>query len=209
MLLLIFIKNSIPGKVKTRLARSIGDEAALRVYEQLLSHTRHIVTPLACTKMVCYSEAIPAQDGWPETEFRKAVQHGSDLGQRMQQAFDVSFRQGYTPVVIIGSDCAELTTNILQDAFAQLQTHDCVIGPARDGGYYLLGMHTFTPAVFQNKAWSTATVFADTLADLQQAGKSVFLLPVLSDIDTVEDLESLQLPGSFFFPPSVGNKRNT
>jgi rSAM/selenodomain-associated transferase 2 len=97
--------------------------------------------------------------------------------------------------VIIGSDCLELTAAIIEDAFSALERFDAVIGPARDGGYYLLGMKQFHPELFAGKQWSTSTVFQDTVADLRALGLAYTALPVLSDIDDIDDLRRSPLCG--------------
>ncbi len=184
--LLIFIKNSILGKVKTRLAKDVGNEEALRIYQQLLAHTQFITQDFPHDKFVYYSDFIPESDTW-NSNYQKALQTGNDLGQRMSKAFESAFQAGYQPVIIIGSDCPTLTSQHLETTLSHLQTHDFVIGPATDGGYYLLAMKAFTPIVFENKSWSTDTVLSSTLADMAQANQTVYLLPELSDIDTLAD----------------------
>lgn len=186
--LLIFVKNPVKGRVKTRLAKSIGEEKALIVYEALLEHTRQITTDLYPDKALFYSEFIPNTDLWENNVYQKYLQEGDDLGQRMAQAFQQSFEEGYEKVVIIGSDCWELTSEIIQEAFQELEKNDFVIGPAHDGGYYLLGMHYLEKSLFENKQWSTARVLKDTLTDFENLQGSFFLLKTLSDIDKVGDL---------------------
>lgn len=192
-LLLIFYRNPELGKVKTRLARTVGDERALSIYLQLAAHTRSVTEKLQFPKSVCYSQQVDRHDAWPTPEFQKQVQRGTDLGERMQYAFAEAFAAGYTRVCIIGTDCLQLTTPILEKAFEQLEQHDAVLGPAVDGGYYLLGLTHLYPEVFQNKRWSTQSVAADTLGDFRQLGLKYFLLPTLSDVDEAPDLEGTNL----------------
>jgi rSAM/selenodomain-associated transferase 1 len=106
----------------------------------------------------------------------------------MSYAFTEAFAAGARRVVIIGTDCPGLTASLLRQAFDQLATHDLIVGPATDGGYYLLGMSQLHAEVFANKQWSTATVLADTLADAARLGLDVAQLPTLSDIDSARDL---------------------
>ncbi|MGB1241357.1 MAG: TIGR04282 family arsenosugar biosynthesis glycosyltransferase [Chitinophagales bacterium] len=185
--LIIFIKNPIKGTVKTRLAKDAGDDKALEIYQELLVHTRHITTSLKVDKLLYYSNNIEGNDEWSNDIYQKNVQVIGGLGEKMMAAFQEAFEAGYQKVVIIGSDCIALDSNILQDAFRQLDTNDFVIGPTFDGGYYLIGMKTLLSDVFIEKKWSTESVFPDTLADLQKTQKSYFLLPQLSDIDYLED----------------------
>lgn len=116
------------------------------------------------------------------------MQVGNDLGIRMQNAFINTFEQGNEEVAIIGTDCLELTSAIIMNAFAWLKNHDVVIGPAKDGGYYLLAMKQMHPKLFKNIAWSTPVVLNQTLAICLQENLSVYQLPELSDIDKENDL---------------------
>lgn len=184
--LLIFTKNPILGKVKTRLAKTVGEERALQIYKALLKHTFEITQYAPCDKKVFYTDFIDEDDLW--NGFQKYMQIQGDLGQKMQAAFAEAFQEGYERVVIVGSDCFELTEKDVAQAFAALQSAQVVIGPARDGGYYLLGMTGLIPSLFAQKKWSTAEVLPSTLADLAQLGTKPFLLPERNDIDEWEDL---------------------
>ncbi len=184
--LIIFIKNPEKGKVKTRLAKTIGDDKALAIYKALLEHTRHIALSVNCSLHLFYSGYINQNDNWSANDFKKQLQVQGDLGYKMASAFRSVF-QHHQKVVIIGSDCASLTPSIVQEAFTQLDHHDFVIGPAEDGGYYLLGMSSFQPHVFNHIAWSTETVFQQTVEHVNQLNASFSLLPMLSDIDREED----------------------
>lgn len=184
--LLTFIKNPEKGKVKTRLAKTLGDDQALRIYLALLEHTRRIALSLDAERYVFYSSFVAEDDDWLARDFRQALQASGDLGQRMIAAFQTAFQE-YQKVVIIGSDCASLTSEIVEAAFQRLDDHDFVIGPAIDGGYYLLGMRSFEPTVFQEIEWSTESVFTETVARIKRLNKTYGLLPELSDIDYEED----------------------
>lgn len=198
--LLIFIRNPRLGQVKTRLATTIGQAAALAVYQQLLEHTRMVTRPLSCRKIVYYSEAIDEQDEW-DNAYQKKVQNGKDLGERMQRAFASAFDEGYHKAVIIGSDAYDLKTTHLEKAFSLLNEHDVVLGPATDGGYYLLGMKKLHVALFSGKNWGTPTVLAATLQDLRAL--RVAMLEPLNDLDTYEDLLQATAFHSFTQNPSV------
>lgn len=186
--LIIFVKNPVKGKVKTRLAKKIGGENALIIYNYLLDHTRKISSELSVNRYLFYDQDINLADKWPNENFKKHLQKGEDLGQRMQNAFKTVFDQGHQQVLIIGSDCIELDLSIINEAFTSLVKNDFVIGPAKDGGYYLLGMNSPEPALFENKKWSTNTVAADTLKEIKQLNKTCSILPPLSDVDTIDDL---------------------
>ncbi|MBA3664680.1 MAG: TIGR04282 family arsenosugar biosynthesis glycosyltransferase [Bacteroidetes bacterium] len=188
-LIIIFIKNPVAGKVKTRLAKTIGDEKALSIYNNLLEHTRTVTRKLNCDKIVFYSDFINNADDWDQNHFLKARQEGNDLGERMSNAFNFAFSTGYKKPLIIGSDCPDLNQEHIEKAFQHLNESEVVLGPAKDGGYYLLGMNQFYPELFSNKRWSTEHVMKDTLADISRLNLSVRLLPELTDIDEEKDME--------------------
>ncbi|HMP99749.1 MAG TPA: TIGR04282 family arsenosugar biosynthesis glycosyltransferase [Cyclobacteriaceae bacterium] len=187
-LLIIFYRNPELGKVKTRLAAGIGDEKALAVYYLLSKHTRDITEALLFDKVIFYTDYIDKEDSWSNVSFIKEVQPYGDLGKKMEQAFIWSFERKYEKVCIIGTDCFELNAAIINEAFDQLSKNDCVIGPAKDGGYYLLGMKKMYSELFKNKRWSTDEVYNQTIADFEKLKLSYYKLPLLSDIDTEEDL---------------------
>ncbi|QXP62979.1 TIGR04282 family arsenosugar biosynthesis glycosyltransferase [Polaribacter sp. HaHaR_3_91] len=186
-LLLIFTRNPELGKAKTRLAKTVGDEKALEIYKFLLEKTRNISSEVTSDKAVYYSVKIRENDIWDANSYQKHQQVGEDLGIRMLNAFKNSFDAGYKKVMIIGSDLYDLTSENIEDAFKKLDTNDVVLGPAEDGGYYLLGMNALQENIFKNKDWGTASVRKDTLTDLQD--KAVFLLEELNDVDVFEDIE--------------------
>jgi len=186
--LLLFIKNAIPGKTKTRLAASVGNEMALKMYHVLCGWTRDQSAALpAGTRYRYYSSEGLPDDAWPNDAFLKRLQHPGDLGERMLQGFREAFAAGHTKVVITGSDCPGIDTAYLASAFAALDDHDVVIGPALDGGYTLLGMRHLTPELFHDVAWSTETVLPTTIARAEAAGRSLIQLASLSDVDYLED----------------------
>ncbi|MGF7079116.1 TIGR04282 family arsenosugar biosynthesis glycosyltransferase [Mucilaginibacter sp. UYCu711] len=187
--LIIFVRHPELGKVKTRLAKVIGDEKALEVYKLLLQHTRQITLPLNCRKFIYYADGVPEHDSWTDPGYTKRQQFGNDLGQRMANAFGELFEQGFKRVLIIGSDCYQLRTAILDDAIALLNGHHAVVGPTFDGGYYLLGMNHFIPELFKDKAWSTDQVYQQTIKDLNDLSQSFIMLDKLHDVDEAADLE--------------------
>jgi hypothetical protein len=186
-LLLIFTRNPELGKVKTRLAKRVGAETALSIYTFLLHKTRDIVSKVASDKAIYYSVCIREKDLWNATVFQKHQQIGADLGIRMLHAFKNGFTAGYKKILIIGSDLYDLTPEIIEKAFTELSKNDVVIGPAEDGGYYLLGMKSLHSKIFKNKDWGTDTVRKKTLEDLKD--KKVLLLQELNDVDIFEDIE--------------------
>ena len=185
--LIIFIKNPQLGRVKTRLAKSTGDVTALAVYHKLLAHTRNTALNTDCNRYLFYDTAITEQDEWSTELFNKDVQATGDLGERMHTAFKTCLALN-DKVVIIGSDCPEITSEIIETAFRRLDLADVVIGPTLDGGYYLLGMKKSHSELFMDMKWSTATVFSDTIERIQQKGSLYSKMPILSDLDNIEDL---------------------
>lgn len=186
-LLLVFTRNPELGKAKTRLAKTVGDATALEIYKFLLERTRDIAGKVSSDKAVYYSVKIRDADIWDATIFQKHQQVGQDLGIRMLNAFKNGFEAGYEKVMVIGSDLYDLSSETIEKAFVALDKNDVVIGPAEDGGYYLLAMNSLHTAVFHNKEWGTETVRKDTLANLQD--KKVLLLSELNDVDVFEDIE--------------------
>jgi uncharacterized protein len=185
--LIIFTRNPQLGKVKTRLAKTVGDEKALQVYKDLLFHTMIETQNLDCDKFVFYDENIETNDIWSGTLYEKKLQFGSHLGAKMQNAFQTLFDLGYQNCIIIGSDLFDLEANHISEAFNKLESNDVIIGPAEDGGYYLLGLKKVISSIFKNKNWGTSTVLSDTLKDLENY--KIEFLETLNDIDTFEDLE--------------------
>lgn len=187
--LIIFMKKPVPGKVKTRLAKKIGFDAATEVYKQLLNKTKEEVRYVDTDVFVFYHPEIIEFDMWNNINVHKVLQSAGDLGVKMKNAFQHVFRQGYDKAVIIGTDCYELTYAHMNQAFDQLQSNDVVFGPSNDGGYYLLGMNRFIPQLFENKPWSTPEVLHYSVMDCNRLRKRYSLLPVLIDIDEWEDLQ--------------------
>ncbi|MCP9236380.1 TIGR04282 family arsenosugar biosynthesis glycosyltransferase [Lewinella sp. JB7] len=186
--LLIMVKNPVAGRTKTRLAQDVGHEKALEMYRVLMRHTRDQAAGLkGVTRYLHYSERVDVADDWPNDDFIKLVQMGPGLGERMAAAFDRAFARDHDRVVIIGSDCPGVTTELLNNAFAALADHEVVIGPALDGGYYLLGMRHPHPELFAGMEWSTAEVLEQTLARTRERGLTVKQLAALSDVDHLED----------------------
>ena len=188
--LLIFARHPVLGQGKTRLAGTIGPAAALRVYHELLARTRAAADGVAAAKTLWLAgDPPPAGPAFPEwAGYAQRPQPAGDLGQRMHEAFAAAFAAGATAALLIGTDCPELTADHLRAAFQQLATHDVVVGPALDGGYYLLGLKSLTLDFFLNKPWSTPAVLAATLADADRLSLRVARLPALADVDTADDL---------------------
>ena len=194
--LIVFTRNQELGKCKTRLAATIGDKSALDVYRFLLDHTVKITSPLSADVYVYYSEKIREIDIWDTSIFRKKQQQGLDLGAKMQHAFTEVFGMGYQKAIIIGSDMYDINTQDLEDAFLTLEHNNFVVGPAQDGGYYLLGMKQLKTSLFKNKKWGTTTVLSDTLQNLTL--EKVSILPEKNDVDYFEDIRDIAVFEKFF-----------
>lgn len=186
-LLLIFTKNPVAGKVKTRLAKDLGDDKALEIYKFLLEHSAAFTSSVNAEKHVYYSDSITDQDIWDNKIYKKKLQSGAHLGKRMENAFKNGFEENHEKIIVIGSDMYDIQAGDIEEAFRQLENHDYVIGPASDGGYYLFGMKSLNLKVFKNKDWGTSSVLKDTLKDLQK--EDVKLLETRNDVDLLEDIE--------------------
>ena len=180
-------KFPILGKVKTRLAKDLGDDKALEIYIQLLQKTISSVEKFLGEKYIFF-DTYPKPLAYIDSEkFCIRQQSDGDLGNRMKQAFiDIQKENSYS--IIIGSDCPNLSVTHLEQALESLSQNDYVIGPAIDGGYYLLGLKKITPEIFDLKAWSHDKVMEDTIKIIEQTGSTYLLLEKLKDVDTVEDL---------------------
>ncbi|MGS0748774.1 TIGR04282 family arsenosugar biosynthesis glycosyltransferase [Halpernia sp. GG3] len=189
--LIIFAKNKIEGQVKTRLAATLGNEMAMEIYNQLLETLYQNIQFLEAEKFVYYSSFIE-DDIWRNDFYDKKIQTGDDLGERMRNAFAKVFKNtdnfSDQKVILIGTDCPDVNHNILETAYEKLKDFDIVIGPALDGGYYLLGMKSENSFLFKNIKWSTDQVLSQTIEHLKENNLSYFLLPELSDIDEEKDL---------------------
>lgn len=219
--LVVFVKAPIAGKVKTRLAATIGNEAALEAYCLIAEHVVHGVrgsensqttAPIGIAyesyDVLLFVDSEESQlpvAGWLGGELR--VQRGSDLGERLVHAFEDCFKV-YERVVVIGSD-APFVSPLANDAFVALQRHDCVLGPAFDGGYYLVGLNRDTRnwrELFDDIPWSTSSVFVETVRNARAAGGiDVHLLRAMHDLDTASDMRAISLA----YPDSDLGKRLT
>jgi hypothetical protein len=189
-LLLIFTRNPELGKGKRRLAATVGDESALNIYQFLLNHTVKITSNLYAEKLVYYSEEIWENDIWDNKRFGKKLQIGIDLGARMANAFQEGFQNEFQKIIVIGSDMFDLSQEDIEQAFKALEKNDFVVGPAEDGGYYLLGMKNYMPELFKNKKWGTDTVLKETLTNLKD--RKTALLETRNDVDYYEDIKDIE-----------------
>lgn len=188
----IMVKNPEPGKVKVRLAQSIGEVAATRLYQAFIRDTLATVKALDIPYHIAVHppESQEQLARWLGTSHRYIHQKGADLGERLHSGFVTMFEKKYHQGIALASDCPDLPIEILQAAVSNLKTHGAVIGPASDGGYYAIGFtaNRFNPNAFRNISWSTNTVFKETLLRIQSETHHVHVLPEWQDIDTQSDL---------------------
>ncbi|MBL1280129.1 MAG: TIGR04282 family arsenosugar biosynthesis glycosyltransferase [Fluviicola sp.] len=170
-LLIIFAKNIKLGKVKTRLAKTIGGEGAFEVYKHLVEMLERTTSKITNCDIHIYFSDVIIEEKWPNQQ--KFVQKGDDLGERMFNALKNGFDAGYSNVVGVGTDIPDLDEVIIQNGFDALQKNDTVFGPAEDGGYYLIGMNQLLPFVFENKPWSTEGLLDLTIEEIE---KKAFLV---------------------------------
>jgi len=193
---LLFVRYPEAGRVKTRLIPALGAEGAAGLYERMAGEVARRVGAwqrpgLRRVAVVEPAERAAAVGGWLGEGFAVAPQAAGDLGARLTTAFDEAFAVGARRVVAIGTDCLDLTTELLGEAFGALTGVDAVVGPAFDGGYYLIGLRRPILAAFAAIPWSSPETFTVTLDRLQGAGASIHLLPPLRDLDTPDDLDAL------------------
>jgi rSAM/selenodomain-associated transferase 1 len=194
--LLFFVRYPEAGRVKTRLIPALGAEGAAALYERMAAAIAARVGALRRPglrrlALVGPREQRAAVGAWLGDGFVVEAQVDGDLGVRLAAAFASAFAGGARRVVAVGSDCLDLTSELLGEAFDALGHVDSVIGPALDGGYYLIGLRRPMPGMFAGIPWSTPDTRTVTLDRLNAAGASVHLLPPLRDLDTAEDLKAL------------------
>lgn len=208
---LVFLKQPIKGKVKTRIAQACGDAEAVRIYKALV---REVLSKVWRTTEydihVCFApkEKEAEIQEWiealltelePNQNSRRAVEYHAQceggLGNRLEHAFQSTFLQGYKKVAAIGTDCPQIKVDTLLDAFNQCESYDFTFGPTEDGGYYLIAMKEFSSVPFRNIPWSSEQTLEATLDQAHTNALSSTLLPPLFDIDYHEDwLRLLALP---------------
>jgi rSAM/selenodomain-associated transferase 1 len=196
---IIFLKYPRPGKVKTRISGKIGNAKAVRIYKTMATRiTGNIGRPnphYASQLFVDIKAGVPYVKRWLKPERPLLLQKGKGLGKRMDNAFRLVFRKQFEKALLVGTDVPALNRGLIRKAFSALEKTDAVIGPAMDGGYYLIGLKRPCPALFSDIPWSTPRVLPLTLKRLKQQGMSYVLLRPLRDVDTVEDLKYENLSG--------------
>ena len=193
--LLVFTRYPELGKAKTRLIPALGVQGATELHRQLAEwaiaqgrqlQDRH----RGKIQLVVYftGSTLQAMKTWLGADLVYRSQAQGELGERLYRAIDQGFREGIEHIVVIGTDCPHLTSELLTQAFHALVSHDIVLGPAADGGYYLIGLSRPIAQLFQGIDWGTSNVLAQTLNIANSLALSYSLLPILADIDRPEDL---------------------
>ena len=193
--LLLFIRYPEPGRVKTRLAARIGADEAAELYRNFILDILATLERCGLPLRIYFSpaEKKAALVAWLGPGYAFTPQRDAGLGIRMRFAFEEAFAEGFPRGILLGSDVPDLPLSVLKEAVDVLQRRDAVIGPARDGGYYLIGFRkeSFPPDVFDGLPWGTAVVLQETMARLEAHGRRIHLLPEWQDVDTAKDLAAL------------------
>lgn len=194
--LIIFTRYPQPGQTKTRLIPAIGEEGAAKLHRQMAQHTvktgRELMQSRSISLEVRYTGATLSQmQDWLGTDLTYNQQGTGELGDRLIQSFQAGFEGEKSAIIIVGTDCLELSIDILNKAFETLKQQKLVIGKAQDGGYYLIGLSQLIPELFQEIDWGTERVFQQTIQRCQPLNLSWGNLPQLSDIDRPEDLNKI------------------
>jgi uncharacterized protein len=187
--LIIFVNNS-NSTSESPLAEELGEKKTLVIQKTLTQITRSITDQLPYTKILFYSDFIDENDSWDNAIYHKQLQTGKDMGERMRNAFEFAFQLEEPPIrqaSLIWGDISELTLWHLTKSYYALDTHDCVLGPTNQGGYYLLGMKTLIEEVFQNKQWTSPNLIRTTCDQIHELRKSYYLLPNIPDTNSVEN----------------------
>lgn len=199
--LIIFTRYPKPGTTKTRLIAALGAEGAANIQSQMtkitITKAKKLSNMMSLLVEVRFAGGnLQLMKNWLrddlELDLKYQEQGTGDLGERITRAFESAFNQGVKSVVVIGTDCPSLTHEIMLEAFTKLTKSDVIIGPATDGGYYLIGLKKIIPELFQGINWGTSEVLSKTVAIAQNLNLAIDYLPELSDIDRPEDLEKLQ-----------------
>ena len=190
---LVFVRAPEKGKVKTRLSKILGNGIVLGLYQSFVADIIATLQTGRYTFRICYHppDAGDKVADWIGRKYVLVPQRGNHIGQRMANAFRKTFADGFEHVLLIGTDLPDLPVAVIDEAFESLEKNGAVIGPALDGGYYLIGFqsNTFLPAVFERIPWGTQQVFERTIEIFEKNHLQVYRLPKWRDIDLYEDLK--------------------
>jgi rSAM/selenodomain-associated transferase 1 len=192
---ILFVRSPERGRVKSRLAAAIGDKMALETYKRFVLDILDTLREGSYPFRIFFYPGGSREEmaNWLGKDFVYVPQQGSDIGEKMENAFVQSFSMGAEKVVLIGSDIPDLPGSLIDRAFSSLDEGDAVLGPASDGGYYLIGFKAFSflPAVFHGIPWSTPFVYRGTIEVFHRSRSRVRTLPQWNDVDTLDDLRAL------------------
>jgi rSAM/selenodomain-associated transferase 1 len=195
--ILLFVKYPENGGVKTRLAKSIGDAAAVSLYKCFVEDILSSLQGLNAHIWICYypESAKDDMDIWLGSSYFYVLQKGGNLGKRMQHCFKSSFDKGFEKTIVLASDIPEISENIINNAFKILEDKDAVIGPSYDGGYYLAGFNkkSYTTEIFDDISWSTKFVYEETLRKIEAYNLQYSVLDKINDMDTIEDIRKFSI----------------
>ncbi|MDH4332132.1 MAG: TIGR04282 family arsenosugar biosynthesis glycosyltransferase [Desulfobulbaceae bacterium] len=194
--LILFTRYPVPGRTKTRLIPALGAEGAAglqrRMSETLIAHMAQFAHNYPVTPEIRFTDGNQeAMQNWLSSDIPCVAQGDGNLGDRLRRAFAQAFAQGVGRVVVIGADCPGLSPALFAQAFNALARQDLVLGPARDGGYYLLGLRRPAPSLFSDIPWGSGEVLAATLKQAQALNLTTHFLEALADVDRPEDLRHL------------------
>lgn len=185
---IVFARAPQPAAAKTRLVPALGVEGAHRLYTAMFADTLALAERSSAVRLLSVAGELASREaaGWPVVR-----QPDATFGERLAWTFAQAFARGASRCVLIGADAPQMPVERLDAAFAGLRTHDVVIGPTHDGGYYLLGLRVPSPWIFEGIAWSTASVFDETLGLMRRRGCGSLVLPEEFDVDTPDEARRL------------------
>jgi uncharacterized protein len=195
---IVFTRYPEAGKVKTRLIPALGEEGAANLHQKMAEHTISQVRALqrllpGDIEVWFVGGDLALMQAWLGEDLTYQRQPDGDLGDRMRLAFQSTFDRGYKKAIVVGTDCPGLTTEILAQSFEALEDNPIALGPAIDGGYYLIGLQYLIPELFTGITWSTANVLRETIDIAESLDIVPTLLPYLADIDLPQDLAHLPI----------------
>ena len=209
--ILLFVKHPENGGVKTRLAKDIGDTAAVSLYKCFVEDILSSLQSINARIWVCYYPESAKDDMavWLGSNYIYVLQKGENLGKRLQHCFKSSFDKGFEKTIVLASDIPEISENIINNAFKCLEYKDAVIGPSYDGGYYLLGFNkkSYAAQIFEDISWSTNLVYEETLGKIEAYKLQYSVLDKINDMDTIDDIRKFSIRKGNDFSRGLKTKR--
>lgn len=209
--ILLFVKYPEKGCVKTRLAKGIGDIAAVTLYKYFVEDILSSLQSINARIWICYYPESAGDDMavWLGSSYFYVLQKGGNLGKRLQHCFKSSFDKGFEKTIVLASDIPEISEEIINNAFDKLENNDVVIGPSYDGGYYLIGFRdqSYKSNVFDDISWSTNRVYEKTLRKIEAFKLKYFVLDRINDMDTIDDIRKFLVRNGNNFSRGLKTKR--